>query len=48
MKDGGVHQFGPTEDVMNPETIFNVFGVTTEVTRDPYNDKYQISFQYRD
>jgi iron complex transport system ATP-binding protein len=48
MKDGGVHQFGPTEEVMNPETIFNVFGVTTEVTRDPYNDKYQISFQYRD
>ncbi len=47
MKNGGVHQFGPTEEVMNPETIFNVFGVTTEVTRDPYNDKYQISFQYR-
>ncbi len=48
MKDGGVHQFGPTEEVMNPETILNVFGVTTEVTRDPYNHKYQVSFQYQD
>ncbi len=48
MKDGSVHHFGPTEEVMTPETILNVFGVTTEVIRDPYNHKYQVSFQYQD
>ncbi len=48
MKNGRIQQHGRTEKVMTPETILDVFGVNTEVSRDPFSQTRQISFQYRD
>ncbi len=48
MKDGKIDQYGPTTEVMTPETIQNVFDVTTAVSRDPFSQTYQVSFQYWD
>ena len=48
MKDGQIHQYGETAKVMTPETILNVFDVTTEVTLDPFSQTHQVSFQYWD
>ncbi len=48
MKDGRIHQYGKTTNVMTPEIILEVFGVTTEVSHDPFSQVRQISFQYWD
>jgi len=46
MKNGGIFQFGPTPQTLNSETISEVFEVETKVTVDPFNQAYQVSFQY--
>jgi len=48
MKNGRIKQCGETTKVMTPEIIQNVFGVTTEVSRDPFSQTHQVSFQYWD
>ena len=48
MKDGKIHQFGETRQVMNTEIIMSVFGVTTRVAHDPFSQTHQVSFQYWD
>ncbi len=48
MKDGRIHQHGKTTTIMTPEIILEVFGVTTEVSHDPFSQVHQISFQYWD
>lgn len=48
MKDGKIQQYGPTTEVMTPETIQNVFGVNTAVSHDSFSNTNQISFQYWD
>ena len=48
MKNGRIQQHGNTTKVMTPETIMNVFGVTTEVSLDPFSQTHQVSFQYWD
>lgn len=48
MKNGRIQQFGKTTKVMTPETIQNVFDVTTEVSHDPFSQTHKVSFQYWD
>ncbi len=48
MKNGRIQKFGKTTKVMTPETILNVFDVTTEVSRDPFSRTHKVSFQYWD
>jgi len=48
MKNGRIHQYGPTAQVMTSETIQSVFDVTTEVSHDNFSQTYQISFRYWD
>jgi len=48
MKDGKIQQYGPAAEVMTAETIEKVFGVTTEVSHDPFSQTHQVSFQYWD
>jgi len=48
MKNGRIQQNGKTSNVMTPETILNVFGVTTKVSHDPFSQTHQVSFQYWD
>ncbi len=48
MKDGRIQQYGKTKKVMTPEIILDIFGVNTEVSRDPFSQTQQVSFQYWD
>ncbi len=48
MKDGQIHSHGSTPEVMNPETIRDVFGVETDVSVDLFNQKLQVSFMYQE
>lgn len=46
MKEGSIHLAGPTAHTLTSETISDVFGVHTQVTKDPFNNAIQVSFQY--
>jgi iron complex transport system ATP-binding protein len=46
MKDGQISRHGPTSETMTAETIAEVFDVRSQVTMDPYNQAFQVSFQY--
>ena len=46
MKEGRIVDHGPTDQVMVPETIKNVFGVESRVQLDPFSNTHQISFKY--
>ncbi len=46
IKDGRLQQYGPTPETMTGENIAEVFDVQAKVAIDPYNQAYQISFQY--
>jgi iron complex transport system ATP-binding protein len=46
MKDGQISHHGPTSETMTAETIAEVFDVRSQVTMDPYNQAFQVSFQY--
>ena len=48
MKEGQIHQYGETAQVMTPEIILDVFGVATKVSHDPFSQTHQVSFQYWD
>ncbi|KJR99803.1 MAG: hypothetical protein VR65_15260 [Desulfobulbaceae bacterium BRH_c16a] len=46
MKDGRIRHHGPTHATMTAETIAEVFDVHAQVTKDPFNQAFQVSFQY--
>ncbi|EKD38568.1 MAG: hypothetical protein ACD_75C00693G0003 [uncultured bacterium] len=46
MKDGRISHHGSTPETMTAETIAEVFDVRSQVTRDPFNQAFQVSFQY--
>ena len=46
IKNGRLHQYGPTQETMTAATIAAVFDVEAQVAIDPYNQTPQISFQY--
>jgi iron complex transport system ATP-binding protein len=46
MKDGRLWRQGPTSSTMTAETIAEVFGVVSQVSRDPFNQTLQVSYQY--
>ena len=46
MKEGRIHHHGPTVETMTAATIAEVFDVRTQVTKDPFNQAFQVSFQY--
>ncbi len=48
MKDGEIFAQGKTEDTMTGETIDAIFGVQAHVSRNAFNQSYQVSFQYWD
>jgi len=46
MKDGRIYRYGPTAEVMIPETIAGVFGISSKISHDPYSGTLQLSFRY--
>ena len=46
MKDGRLCRQGPTPSTMTAETIAEVFGVESQVSRDPFNQALQVSYHY--
>ncbi len=46
IKNGRLHQYGPTKETMTTATIAAVFDVEAQVAIDPYNQTPQVSFQY--
>ena len=46
MKEGIIYKYGQTAETLTSEAILEVFGVQTQVARDPFNQSYQISFKY--
>jgi iron complex transport system ATP-binding protein len=46
MKHGKVAAHGPTEDVLNPETIRSVFNVETQVNDDPFSQSKFVVFRH--
>ena len=46
MKNGSIYKHGPTPETLTAETIHEVFGVRAQVTKDPFNKSYQVSYQY--
>jgi len=47
MKNGKIACYGPTAEVMTPETISRVFGVSSKVSHDPFSETLQVSFRYQ-
>ncbi|MBW1635639.1 MAG: ABC transporter ATP-binding protein [Deltaproteobacteria bacterium] len=48
MKDGKIACYGPTAEVMTPETIAGVFDISSKVSHDPYSRTLQVNFRYWD
>jgi iron complex transport system ATP-binding protein len=46
MKEGRIVSHGPTDEVMNPESIQEIFGVESEVKFNAFSATTQISFKY--
>lgn len=46
MKNGSIFQAGSTPQTLTGETIYQVFGVQAQVTKDPFNKSYQVSYKY--
>lgn len=46
MKDGSIFLAGPAAETLTAETIQQVFGVQAQVTKDPFNKSYQVSYKY--
>ncbi len=46
MKDGSIFLEGPASQTLTAETIQQVFGVQAQVTKDPFNKSYQVSYKY--
>ncbi len=48
MKEGTIHDFGSTEEIMTDESINAIFGVRAHIGKNSFNQSFQVSFQYWD